>query len=203
MPRRLVRNASDPGAAVGYGVPISETDTINFGFRYEHTDLTLFDNSPPVYFDYVRQFGPTTNAFILSAGWSRDTRDDIIYPTKGTLQSALGEWGVPPGDLSYYKLNYLVQNFWPIYSDFVLMLRGDVGYGDGYGGKPLPFFKAFYAGGVGSVRSYDTASLGPKDILGNRRQAQDRRQRRALLPGPQGRQVGARQRVLRRGADLR
>ncbi len=155
------------GAAVAYGVPISETDSINFGFRYEHTDLTLFDNSPPIYFDYVRQFGPTTNAFILSAGWSRDTRDDIIYPTKGTLQSALGEWGLPPGDLSYYKLNYLVQNFWPIYSDFVLMLRGDVGYGDGYGGKPLPFFKAFYAGGVGSVRGYDTASLGPKDIFGN------------------------------------
>ena len=155
------------GAAVGYGVPITETDTINFGFRYEHTDLTLFDDSPPLYFDYVRQFGSTTNAFILSAGWSRDTRDDIIYPTKGTLQSALGELGAPPGDLSYYKLNYLVQNFWPIYSDFVLMLRGDVGYGDGYGGKPLPFFKAFYAGGVGSVRAYDTASLGPKDIFGN------------------------------------
>jgi outer membrane protein insertion porin family len=155
------------GAAMAYGVPISETDTINVGFRFEHTDLTLDANSPPVYFEYVREFGSTTNSFILSAGWSRDTRDDIIYPTKGTLQSALGEWGLPPGDLSYYKLNYLIQNFWPIYGDFVLMLRGDVGYGDGYGGKPLPFFKAFYAGGVGSVRGYDTASLGPKDIFGN------------------------------------
>ncbi len=155
------------GGAVAFGVPISETDSVNLGFRYEHTDLTLDANSPPIYYDYVNEFGSTTNSLILSAGWSRDTRDDIIYPTKGTLQSALGEWGVPPGDLSYYKLNYLVQNFWPIYGDFVLMLRGDVGYGDGYGGKPLPFFKAFYAGGVGSVRGYDTASLGPKDIYGN------------------------------------
>ena len=155
------------GAAVAFGVPISETDNINVGFRYERTELSLFDNSPPIYFDYVNEFGSTTDSLILLAGWSRDTRDDIIYPTKGTLQSALGEWGVPPGDLSYYKLNYLIQNFWPIYGDFVLMLRGDVGYGDGYGGKPLPFFKAFYAGGVGSVRGYDTASLGPKDIYGN------------------------------------
>ena len=155
------------GGAVAFGVPISETDSVNLGFRYEHTDLTLDANSPPIYYDYVNEFGSTTNSLILSAGWSRDTRDDIIYPTKGTLQSALGEWGVPPGDLSYYKLNYLIQNFWPIYGDFVLMLRGDAGYGDGYGGKPLPFFKAFYAGGVGSVRGYDTASLGPKDIYGN------------------------------------
>jgi len=155
------------GAAVAFGIPISEADSLNVGFRYEHTDLTLDQNSPPIYYAYVAEFGSITNSFILSAGWSRDTRDDIIYPTKGTLQSALGEWGLPPGDLSYYKLNYLVQNFWPIYGDFVLMLRGDVGYGDGYGGKPLPFFKAFYAGGVGSVRGFDTASLGPKDIFGN------------------------------------
>ncbi len=153
------------GGAVGFGVPISETDQINFAMRYEHTDLSLFDNSPPLYYEFVRDFGSSTNSFILSAGWSRDTRDDIIYPTKGTLQSALGEVGF--GDLEYYKLNYLIQNFWPIYGDFVLMLRGDAGYGDGYGGKPLPFFKAFYAGGVGSVRGYDTASLGPKDIYGN------------------------------------
>ena len=47
------------------------------------------------------------------------------------------------------------------------MLRGDLGYGDGYGGKPLPFFKAFYAGGVGSVRGYESSSLGPRDIFGN------------------------------------
>ena len=39
--------------------------------------------------------------------------------------------------------------------------------GDGYGGKPLPFFKAFYAGGVGSVRGYESGSLGPRDIYGN------------------------------------
>ena len=47
------------------------------------------------------------------------------------------------------------------------MLRADIGYGDGYDGKPLPFFKAFYAGGVGSVRGYEAGSLGPRDIYGN------------------------------------
>ena len=61
------------------------------------------------------------------------------------------------------------------------MLRADLGYADGYQGKPLPFFKAFYAGGVGSVRGYETASIGPKDIYGNATggKAEDRRQRRS------------------------
>ncbi len=160
-------SSSTLGAAASFGVPISETDTINLGMRVEHTKLGLFGNSPPLYVDFVNQFGGVTNSYILSSGWSRDTRDDILYPTRGRLQSVLVEVGLPVGDLAYYKANYLHQWFLPIYSDLVLMLRGDVGYGDGIGGKPLPFFKAYYAGGVGSVRGYDTSSLGPQDIYGN------------------------------------
>jgi len=155
------------GAAIGFGVPVSEIDTINVGFRYEHTNLSLFSNSPPIYYQFVQDFGYSTNSYIVSAGWSRDTRNDILYPTFGRLQSALIEVGLPFGDLAYYKLQYLNQAFWPVYGDFVLMLRADIGYGDGYDAKPLPFFKAFYAGGVGSVRGYEAGSLGPRDIYGN------------------------------------
>ncbi|MEP7182434.1 MAG: outer membrane protein assembly factor BamA [Betaproteobacteria bacterium] len=155
------------GAAAAFGVPITETDAINFGFRVEHTSLGLFQNSPPAYIAFVNEFGSVTNTYIVSAGWSRDTRDDILYPTKGRLQSLLLEVGLPVGDLAYYKVNYLNQWFVPVYSDWVLMLRGDLGYGDGVGGKPLPFFRAYYAGGAGSVRGYETSSLGPQDIYGN------------------------------------
>ena len=155
------------GAAIGFGVPITETDTINFGGRVEHTKLALFDTSPPAYVEFVNQFGFVTNSYILSAGWSRDTRDSILFPNRGYLQSAVAEVGLPVGDLQYYKLNYLVQLFQPLPGNFVGMLRGDVGYGGGLSGNPLPFFKAYYAGGVGSVRGYETSSLGPQDALGN------------------------------------
>ena len=86
-------------ARVGFGVPVSEIDTINFGFRVEHTKLTLFANSPPIYYQFVQDFGYSTNSYILSGGWSRDTRNDILYPTFGRLQSALVEVGLPFGDL--------------------------------------------------------------------------------------------------------
>ena len=191
-------------ARSSFGVPITETDTINFGFRVEHTNLTLFANSPPLYYrvrQRVRLRRPTATS--LSAGWSRDTRDDILYPT--SRPAAERRWsrsGCRSATSRTTSCNYLNQSFWPVYGDFVLMLRGDLGYGDGYGGKPLPFFKAFYAGGVGSVRGYETELARPARHLRQRarRQAQDRRQRRALLSDPEGRQVGARQRVLRRRA---
>ena len=88
-------SSSTFGVALGFGVPVSEIDTINYGFRYEHTNLSLFDNSPPVYYQYVQDFGYSTNSYILSGGWSRDTRNDILYPSFGRLQSALVEVGLP------------------------------------------------------------------------------------------------------------
>jgi outer membrane protein insertion porin family len=159
--------SSTLGAAIGFGIPISETDTINLGGRFEHTKLTLFAESPPVYIDYVNQFGSTTNSYIVTAGWARDTRDDITYPSSGRLQSVSLEVGLPITNVAYYKAEYIDQVFWPIWSPAILMLRGNVGYADGYSGDPLPFFKAFYAGGVGSVRGFEQSSLGPRDIYGN------------------------------------
>jgi outer membrane protein insertion porin family len=159
--------SSTYGAAMGFGVPITETDTINFGFRLEHTHLSLTSGSAPIYLQFVDEFGSTTNSYIVSAGWARDTRDNILFPTRGLLQTAYAELGLPFGDLYYYKTNYLIQWFTPFPANFVLMLRSELGYGGGLGGKPLPFFKAYYGGGVGSVRGYETASLGPQDVQGN------------------------------------
>ena len=155
------------GAAMGFGVPVTESDTINLSARFEQTELTLFSNSPPIYIAFVRQFGYVSNAFILSAGWSRDTRDDILYPSRGRLQSVLLESGLPVGDLAYYKIQYLHSWYTPVWGELVLNLRANLGWADGMDNKPLPFFKAFYAGGPGSVRGYQNSSIGPKDIYGN------------------------------------
>ena len=31
--------------------------------------------------------------------------------------------GLPLGDLTYYKVQYVQSNYWPLYGDFVFMLR--------------------------------------------------------------------------------
>src|SRR5262249_52433930 len=40
------------GAAVSFGIPITESDSIVTGLRVEHTELSLFSNSPPIYYDF-------------------------------------------------------------------------------------------------------------------------------------------------------
>ena len=168
---------SSKGIGVNFGVPITEYDTIRAGLTAENTAIRINEfNSSPRYLDFVNQFGEVTNTLRANLGYARDTRDSIIYPTKGRLTDVSLEVGVPPGDLRYYRASLQQQQLYTPerLSWLTFLVNAELGYADGYGGKPLPFFKNFYAGGVGSVRGFETASLGPRDnngdvLGGNRR----------------------------------
>ena len=155
------------GAGVRYGIPMSEFDTIGIGMSAEHTKLGLFSDSPVRLLDFENLYGSEYSFIIGTVGWTSDTRDSVIWTTRGRMQRVSSEVTMPVGDLRYYKVGYEHQWFYPVSQTFTLMLRGDVGIGDGMSGKPLPFFKNYYAGGVTSVRGYNTSSLGPRDPTDN------------------------------------
>ncbi len=153
------------GGGVKFGYPISEVTGINFGLAVESVNLTIFDTSPLPYINFVNQFGSSYSYATGTAGWGRDTRDSLIRPTSGAVSRVNGE--LAQGKLEYYRLTYQQQNLFPLTRDYTLSLRGQLGYAGGVGGKPLPFFKNYYAGGADSVRGYNSFSLGPKDVNGN------------------------------------
>ena len=162
------------GVGVRFGVPVTEYDGLNFGLGWERTKLGLDGFSPSRYIDYVNTFGSKSDTFRGSLGFSRDTRDSIYFPRNGYLLEAGGEIGLPGGDVKFYRFQSKAQYLRPIWGPIVLNANLEFGYANGYGGKPLPFFKNFYAGGVDSVRGFEQSSLGPRDtngdfIGGNRR----------------------------------
>jgi outer membrane protein insertion porin family len=157
------------GGMIRFGVPVTENDTISYGLGYEDTKISTVPESPLLVKDYVATFGASNSAVLGTIGWTRDGRDSVIYPTKGSLHRAAVESGLPGGTLKYYKMSYQYQRYFPITGDYTFLVNGEAGYGDGYGGKPLPFFRNFYAGGVSSVRGYRTSTIGPKDDNGDPR----------------------------------
>ncbi|QJC26529.1 outer membrane protein assembly factor BamA [Ralstonia solanacearum] len=151
------------GGNIKFGVPFSETDTVFFGIGYERTTIDVTSNTPLVYQNYVAKNGRISNNFPITIGWSKDQRDSALVPTRGRYQQANLEVGIPGGDLQYYRAYYQHQYFYPVSKSFTLAFNNEVGYGHGYGGKD---FKNYYAGGIGSVRGYETSTLGPRDANG-------------------------------------
>lgn len=170
-----VYKTSSYGAGVRYGFPIAEDNAIGVGLSVDSTKVKVEDsypvgdsrNSPQRYIDFVQKNGSTNSTFLLNTTWTNDKRDSLIYTTAGTMQRAYGEVGLPGGDLKFYKLSYQHQKFFPITRDITLMLNGEFGFGNGYSGSDLPFFRNFYAGGMGSVRGFKSGSLGPHDRYPN------------------------------------
>jgi outer membrane protein insertion porin family len=111
---------------------------------------------------------------IGTLGWAKDTLDSRLYPMKGYVARVGGEGGFG-GTLRYYRTNLQYQHYLPIGRDYTLMLNGELGTADGLGGRPLPFYKYYYGGGVGSVRGYKGGSLGPIDSATDERLGGDRR----------------------------
>ena len=164
------------GAGLRLGYPIGEDDSISFGLGVDRTKITTYEDSPEQYKDFCLDFdcsdpsgvgNVSVTSLLASAGWSRDSRDSFIYPRKGVYQRVFGEMSVPPGELRYAKLNYQYQHWFPIGRDYALMLNADIGWAKGYGGKPVPFYKNFYVGGIGSVRGFEQSSIGPKNSEGD------------------------------------
>jgi len=147
-------------------VPFTEFDTVFFGLRYEAPRSAWTDSSPQVYKDYVADFGDSPAELDITVGTSRDSRDNVLVPSRGLLQRVFLEVALPVLDLRYYRLTYQHQRYLPITNRFTFALNAELGYGGAYDGKPYPVFKNFYVGGIGSVRGYETASLGPVDPTG-------------------------------------
>lgn len=154
------------GAGIRFGVPFSEKDTVFFGAALERMEIKNGTNIPAYYLQYAEEVGNPSNTLPLTIGWSSDTKDSALIPTRGTFQRFNTEWGVA-GDARYLKAYYQFQYFMPITRDFTAAFNSEFGWGTGLSGKPFPVFKNFYAGGQGSVRGFDQNTLGPRDVTGS------------------------------------
>src|SRR3546814_13007563 len=70
-------------------------------------------------------------------------------------------------DLRYYMLSAQQQYYLPLGRSYTLAFNALADWGKSYGGKSFPVIKNVYGGGIGSVRGYEGASLGPRDSLTN------------------------------------
>lgn len=151
------------GASVRFGVPFTETDTVYLGGGVESLNIRQGSTALPATWQLqVNNYGAKSTSVPLTVGWSRDTRDSSLVPTRGRFQRVNGDWGVA-ADIKYVRASYQIQQYIPLNKQFTVGLNGEIGWGKGLNGQPYPVFKNFYSGGLGSVRGFEQGSLGPLD----------------------------------------
>ncbi len=146
-----------------YKIPIAETNTVNFGLSFERLELKTTTETPVSFKTEITEHSKVDN-LVMTTGFSKDTRDDFFFPTRGVTRSISLEASLPGSDLRYYKLNLQGAYYLPVGGRLTIKGSLGLGYGDGYGNtNNLPFFKNYFVGGASSVRGYDARSLGPQE----------------------------------------
>ena len=164
------------GGTLNYSYPVDETKRVSAGFNYDNTSVRggnrlgvssvqqilddggtfekfVNDDSTP---SGRTGFKNDYNSYNLLLGWDYSTLDRPVFPTKGMSHTVDATIGLG-GDASYQKLTYRGNVYYPFYKDWVARGYTKLGYGN-----DLPFYENFYAGGYGSVRGYESSTLGPK-----------------------------------------
>jgi len=151
------------GVNVSFGYPISEISRINFNIGFENTQIEEGIIPAREISEFLDREGSEFNLITLQASYRMSALNRGLLPTGGRSQSISFDMTIPGSELEFYRINYNGQIFFPLFDPFVLRLRTDLGYGGTYGDtQTFPFYKHFFAGGMGSVRGFDGNSLGPR-----------------------------------------
>ncbi len=147
------------GGSVTLGKRFQPTLTGFVGLRAHRVTVSGVSNTAP---SELRTDEGPHNILGLSAGVTRNTLDDRVFPTTGKKYTLMGEL---IGDPFFNALKLTAEGRWykPVYeapdgSKHVLSWWGDVGT---IAGGDVPVFERFYAGGLGSVRGFATHGISP------------------------------------------
>ncbi|MCW8919282.1 MAG: outer membrane protein assembly factor BamA [Gammaproteobacteria bacterium] len=161
------------GAGLGFGVPVSEYDTVSYRFDYEHTLLhTSTDSSADILTfcaDVASELDCEFGIYKLGSSWSRDTRDRAVFPTQGGLLSVGLELAVGGSDLlgdeflnapQFYKLRLSKKHYLKLADWVTFAMRGEAAYADVYGdSNELAPYDRYFAGGIRTLRGYESNRL--------------------------------------------
>jgi outer membrane protein insertion porin family len=133
---------------------------LSYGF--EIVDLQdVVASAPQLIFEEA--FNSPRSVSKVSLTLWRDTRNDLIFTTRGSRISLTSTFAGIGGDTEYVKLEGRSAFFLPTFEfgDQVISILGRVGSLWEYSGQPVPFFDRFYLGGPNSLRGFDYRDVGP------------------------------------------
>ncbi|QLB14575.1 outer membrane protein assembly factor BamA [Mannheimia granulomatis] len=159
------------------GFPVNENNSYYLGLGYTHDKIK---NASREYTreKYVKsmnfEIDPNTNYykkikaddFDFSLGWNYNNLNRGYFPTEGSIASINGKITIPGSDNKYYRVSADFRNYFPLNREhkWVISSKAGIAYTNGFGGKEVPFYQLYSAGGIGTLRGFAYGAIGPQAI---------------------------------------
>ncbi len=166
---------------VTWAYPITERQNFRFGVNYRNAELLtsrfsstqardwVLNNGEP--FDVpgsATSVGTKSESYELLLGWSFNSLNNFLFPTRGTQLSAQVQSAVPGSEVEYYVANIDFTKYFNLPGQFLFRINSSLGYGGAFGDTTAPPpFRNFFGGGPRSVRGFKESYLGPRDSRNN------------------------------------
>jgi outer membrane protein insertion porin family len=154
------------GGDVRLGHPLGEYSRWNAIYRVSEDRISDVNalGSPQL----VSQEG-THLTSLVGLSLSRDTRDNIFDPTRGSTASISLDFAGVGFGVRFVRSVFTTTYYQPTpWLDHVLSFRLMGGYAFGWDDDPVPLFERFYLGGSNSLRQFKSLQVSPRDSSGTR-----------------------------------
>ena len=154
---------------IRFGTSLSQAQMVTGFYSSQQASEWVRNHGNPFEIGEGPYSGTTVRTVDLALGWSFDSRNRVIFPTRGLRLSANLSASVPGSEVEYYIASLDYTQYIPIFGAWMIKLNSELALGEPYGEETLalPPFRNFYAGGPGTVRGFKESWLGPRDSLSN------------------------------------
>ena len=159
------------GVGLGVGRLLFEEVSASLNYRFERDRIfDLAANAPTT----IRDQEGLNFTSAVGLSFSRDSRDSIVSPTKGSRHTASAEVAGGPlgGDNYLPKYTFDTSWYYPLYWRIIGHVRGNIGFVEDFGsprdtpnGKVsrLPVQERFFLGGINTIRGFRNFTISPRD----------------------------------------
>lgn len=162
------------------GFPVNENNSYYLGLGYTHDKIKnaareytreKYVKSMNFEFDPAADYYKKIKAddFDFSLGWNYNSLNRGYFPTEGTTANIGGKITIPGSDNKYYRVSADFRNYYPLNREhkWVISTKASIAYTNGFGGKEVPFYQLYTAGGIGTLRGFSYGAVGPQAIYYN------------------------------------
>jgi len=154
----------DTGISALFSKTLAAHLTATAGYSYRKTSITDIDQTA-----IIEDLENDYNLASVKVQITRDTRNDLFFPTAGYRFIASEEYAgsLLGSEIKFSRFNTGFRYFRAIRPSTILAFRYNTGFIIPVGNQvTIPLAERFFNGGENSVRSFKQDELGPKDLAG-------------------------------------